>query len=199
MWLAIQSARAAKSMSVFDHGIGEELPFTMLGWVDDKLVMVCQTTNVFGLDRNLRFHSMRQAAVVLRRAWACTAVTFVAEGYCAINAKSINLTLPLSEQFASGNEAVAECLSFMHVELEDMQIITLPYKYELGRRVTYGKPKKYPQNGDSAYQYPLALQKSLISNEPVDLPEDIETFYASVANGLLDIGIDCQWWDILEE
>lgn len=185
-------------MSVFDHGIGEEIPFTLFGWVDDKLVMVCQTTDVFSKDKNLRFHAIRQAGIVLRKGWACTALTFMAEGYCAIDTKSIEPQQPLAEQFASGNNAVAECLSFMHVELDDIEIMTVPYKYELGRRVTYGKPKRYPQNGDSAYQFPLLLQKTLTHHDPVDLPNDVEMFYATLANGLLDTGIDCQWWDILD-
>jgi hypothetical protein len=196
MWLALQSSKGAKSYAVYDYGIGEEIPFTLLGWVDDCLAMVCQINDPTA-SKMKRFEAIYQAAIVLRRGWACTSFTFIAEGFCITDRTRADMSTPLAQQFADGNTAVAECLTFMHSDIDYMHILMVPYRYGLGRSVSYADPIKYPDRTDSAYAFPRLLQKSL-GFDADDLPEDRETFYATLVDGLEDMGVDCQWWDILE-
>lgn len=189
----MKSVQVAKTHSVFEFGIGEEVPFTLLGWVDDQLALICQTSEMFD-DRTLRFQAIQKAAHVLRRAWGCTSLTFAAEGFCALDSDSFDKTIPLPEQFASGNKSVAECLTFMHVDIDDINIVTVPYKYGLGRSISYGLPRVFPKSDNPAYAFPLVLQKSFDANIE-ELPDDYKTFYDTIASGLLDIGIRCQWLD----
>ena len=175
MWLVMQSSKTAKTISVEEEGIGEELPFTLFGWVNDDLTIICQTS-VALLDKKQRFDAIIQAAVIFRKAWGCTSLSFVAEGFCATDPTAIRYDQPLAIQFASGNQTVMECLTVMHVESNSINILTVPYKYGLGRTVSYGKPRMYPQNGDTAYSYPTLL-RSTLGLTPELVPEYSDVFY----------------------
>ena len=191
----MQSAKDAKSYSVFEYGIGEELPFTLYGWVGEKLAAICQVPNRYS-DKMLRFQAVAEVTTVLRRAWGITAVTFMAEGFCSLDDAAVDRSTPLPLQFAGGNDAVVECLTFMHVEFDDMIIFASPYKYGLGRIVSFGKTKKYPRANDSAYAFPSRLQ-DILQREPWhDTPEDSASYFEAVADGLGDMGIECEWWNI---
>lgn len=191
----MQSAKAAKSVSVYEDGIGEEVPFTLFGWRDDSLIATCQTGRVY-TDKMLRFHAIAHTTGILRRGWGATACTFLAEGFCVLDEEKIISGVPLPEQFAAGNVAVAECLTFMHVEQDRIIILTLPYKYELGRMVSYGEVRRYAreQYDDNAYAFPLRLQR-LINGEIAPAPEDLETYYATLSHGLMEMGMECEWWN----
>lgn len=194
MFLAWQSTKTAKQEMVFDNGIGEELPFTLFGWTGDTLAIVCQTGNVY-TDKQLRFHGIAHTASVIRKGWGCDALTFVAEGYCVVDINNINTKVPLAEQFANGIEAVAECLTFMHVEQDSLTICALPYKYGLGREVYFGLNIKYALNSDNPmFDFPKRLQRALL-NDILPPPEDVETYYETIAAGLTEMGIFCEWWN----
>lgn len=192
IWLALQSARVAKSTSVQLDGIGEELPFTLFGWTDDKLAAICQTGSVY-TDRMLRFHGIAHTASIFRRGWGATAYTFIAEGFCVLQENETLANVPLAKQFADGNSAVAECLTFMHVESDTINIFTLPYKYALGRQVSYGQLHLLDERDENAFHFPLRLQKYL-SQDVAEPPEDLESYYEMIVGGLMEMGIICEWW-----
>lgn len=192
LWLSLQSAKTAKSISVKLDGIGEEIPFTIFGWVDDKLAAVCQTGSVY-TDRMLRFHGIAHTASILRRGWGATAYTFIAEGFCVLK-QGETTKEPLAKQFAEGNPAVAECLTFMHVECDSINIFTLPYKYGIGRSVAYGNLHRLEGGDENAYHFPFRLQR-LLDQESQELPDDTESYYEMLASGLTEMGILCEWWD----
>lgn len=188
----MQSSQAAKAVIVKEEGIGEEIPFTLFGWVDDRLAVVCQCTSTIE-NQVARFMAIRQAAYVLRRAWGCDSFTFIAEGFCVLNEQLVDLKRSLAEQYAEGNENVAECLTYMHVAPDSIQILTTPYKCGLGREVTFGSLRPYPRSDDNAYKFPTLLQLAL-DNEIEETPEEAKTFYDTISLGLLKIGVACKWW-----
>lgn len=192
VWLAVQSSQAAKSLIVHEEGIGEEIPFTLFGWVNDRLAVVCQCTSTIETPVE-RFVAIRQSAYVLRRAWGCDSFTFIAEGFCVIDQNKVDLKRPLSEQYAEGNQDVAECLTYMHVDQNSIEIMTTPYKCGLGRQVTFGSLRPYPRSDDNAYKFPTLIQQTL--DDKIDeTPEEAKTFYDTISLGLLKIGIACKWW-----
>lgn len=193
IWLSVQSAQAAKSVIVKDEGIGEEIPFTLFGWVDDRLAVVCQSTAALETPVE-RFMSIKQASYVLRRAWGCDSFTFIAEGFCVLDEKKVETRRSLAEQYAEGNQNVAECLTFMHVDPQSIEILTTPYKCGLGRVVTFGSLRPYPRSDDNAYRFPILLQNAL-EYEIEETPEEAKTFYDTISIGLLKIGVACKWWD----
>lgn len=192
VWLAVQSSQAAKAVIVQEEGIGEEIPFTLFGWTDDRLVVVCQCTSTIETQME-RFIAIRQSAHILRRAWGCDSFTFIAEGFCVLDEELVDLKRSLSEQYAEGNSNVAECLTFMHVDSESIEIMTTPYKCGLGRKVTFGSLRPYPRSDDNAYKFPTLLQHAL-HNEIEETPEEAKTFYDTISMGLLKIGVACKWW-----
>ena len=194
MWLVWQSARTAKQDSVYDHGIGEEIPFTLFGWNDDSLTIICQTGSAYK-EKSLRFHGIAHTSSVIRKGWGCNALTFVAEGYCMTNIDNMNTEIPLAEQFANGIEAVMECLTFMHVEQDSITICATPYKYGLGREVYFSDTIKYSVNPENAmFAFPKRLQQTLHVEIP-EPPEDLDTYYETIVDGLIEMGIFCEWWN----
>lgn len=191
IWLAIQSSQVAKSEAVLEYGIGEELQFNLYGWIDDRLAIICGTDPALQFDRDARFHAILEAAIITRRGWGITAYTFIAEGFCAIDIAGIDRRRPLHEQYLENNN-VAECLCFMHVEKDSVQILTVPFKYELGRKMSYGMPSRYPDDDDPSYIYPRMLQKALDLEVMTDTIDE-DAFFEALAFGLQEKGIHCQW------
>lgn len=191
IWLAIQSTQVAKSQAVDEFGIGEELQFNLYGWVDDRLAIICGTDPSMHSDREARFQAILEAAIITRRGWGVTAFTFIAEGFCAINLDDIDRKRPLHEQYLQNN-SVAECLCFMHIEQDEVQILTVPFKYGLGRTVSYGLPIRYTDDEDISFVYPRMIQKALELEVMTD-DLDPEAFFEALAYGLMEKGIHCQW------
>lgn len=192
IWLAIQSAKGAKALSVHEYGIGEELPYVLIGWVDDQVVMVCQPRHQRA-SRSDRLGAIHKAAFVLRRAWGCTSFTFIAESFGVLNKGSLVPDVALAQQFADGNKDVVECLTFVHVEPDDMDIVMIPYKYGLSRTVSFGAAKLYPKTDDGGLEFPKLLMDAL-NLDPVDPPEDVDEYFFSIVEGLREFGIDCIEW-----
>lgn len=137
--LAVNSAKLAKNANVAEHGIGEEIPHTLLGWRQSRLAVVTQaTTDVMRLDPTERLTRIAKAAFVFRRGWGATALTLVAEGFCLAPHAPAGDPTPLPVRFANGDPDVHECLNFIHAEFGGGHIIgAVPFRYGVPRTVTY--------------------------------------------------------------
>jgi hypothetical protein len=189
--LAATSAQLAKTIAVKDYGVGEDLTFNFMGWNGDELVIVCQMRKeLMSADPSERVVRCQSMCSSLRSYWGVTAITMVAEGYCSMNPEKTS-GLELAKAFAEPDSDVQECLTLTHAEILDdknieVNLIALPYKYEVGREVMWFDMLFYPTKAQQVLrqsQYPLLLEKSLkgkISQdaEPDDYDQVRQTIYS---------------------
>lgn len=181
MALAATSAQLAKTISVKDFGVGEDLTFNFMGWNSDELVIVCQMRKelmqIQPEDRLLKCLAM---CSTLRRYWGITALTMVAEGYCSLNPEK-TAGVELAKAFAEPNSDVQECITLTHAEIMEnknnieVNLIALPYKYQIGREVEWLDMLFYPTAAQKILRqskYPVMLEKSLQENIAEDAQPD---------------------------
>jgi len=188
--LSVKSAMAAKSLSVKEMGIGEDLAFNLLGWKGDELVVICQLAQKYmNIDPQERFHRVADCSVILRKGWGVDAFTLMAEGYQSSD-PSRTRGIPLPIAYVQPESPVSECLTFTHVESDLMMLVTVPYKQTVGRKVVYSKPQIHENTvalRDAAY--PMMFSDVLENATPVEeLPADTEEFYDTLVRGLEEIG-----------
>jgi len=186
IWLAIESAKAAKRLTVAEDGIGEDLTYNLLAWRDDLLTAVCQ------LDHRLmsepptdRLGRVREVAILCRTGYRATALTMVAEGYCAPDPRDVDLSVPLADQFVS-NDSVRECLTITHLEDGQTMILAVPYTYGVPRKVEFDLPMTYPKK-ETTNPFLLKLH-DVLSIRSAPPPVDDETWRDVIANDISDIG-----------
>ena len=195
--LAVESAKIAKSVVVQQDGIGEDLSFNLMAWSDDELCVVAQLSQSFMSDHEDRFARLIQAACILRQGWRATAFTLVAEGYCSTDASG-SKGKDLAQLFSSPSaDFVKECLSFTHVEDEDVLFVAVPYTYFPPRLVEFGGALQHRGVGVLRDpRYPMALLRALDldierDEDEIDLDEDI--LRAVLAEGVRDLGFEIHY------
>jgi hypothetical protein len=156
--LACESAKVAKTFTTREEGIGEDLSYNIISWHETQLTAIAQLHyQLIGADDRLT--RVMEAIKALRLGYCADAVTFVAEGYCAIDPDKVDLSVPLRHQFVS-NRNVAECLTVTHVEVDSVKVLAIPYTYEVGRRVRFDDPLMYPE-GQATSDFVASIQDVL--------------------------------------
>ena len=178
--LAITSAQLAKKLSVKEFGVGEDLTFNFMGWIDDSLEIVCQMKkSVMTLEHSDRLLRSGHLCMALRRYWGVTDLTMIAEGFCSKDASKTK-GLDLAKVYAERDSSVVECITVAHASITNdkmlSDLVALPYKYLADNEIEWGEILTSPGNADKVLRnssFPKMLRKSL--NEPVstdDLPEE---------------------------
>jgi hypothetical protein len=190
--LAATSAQLAKVVTVQEFGVGEDLCFNFMGWNEEDLVIVCQIRrDLMLLDPELRLEKCAQLCRALRRFWGITAITMIAEGYCSLDAKKTK-GVELAKDFCKPDSAVEECITITHAEIIentiiDINLIALPYVYELGRTVNWLEMLSYPSRAEQVLRnagYPRMLEDCLrsgLATEEVP-PEAYDELRAAIAS-----------------
>jgi hypothetical protein len=191
LWLAAESAKAAKGQTVREFGIGTDLNYNLLGWRDDDLVVLAQAATELMADPVARFEAMTQTAVLLRTAWGAEAFSFVCESYVRTGGDISPGSLAAA--FASGNTSVHECVTVFHAEGDgEVLAVSVPYRYLPGRLVAYGEPITH-QAASFQSQFPDVLRRALKypTQEP---PADRVTFYDTLIEGMYEDGVLVRWY-----
>ena len=190
--LAATSAQLAKTVCVQEYGVGEDLTFNFMGWNGDELIVVCQMKKeMMKIHPNDRLDRCTSLLTALRRYWYITAVTMIAEGYCSLDPERTK-GVELAKDFAKQDSAVEECITLTHAEIIDntiisVNLIALPYIYELGRTVNWLEMLSYPSRAERVLRnagYPRMMEDSLrsgIATEEVP-PEAYDELRAAIAS-----------------
>jgi hypothetical protein len=149
MALAITSTQLAKQNVVDEFGIGEDLPFMVLGWRADRLaVMVGFSREDMRRPVDERLPNVALACGALRSLHWCDSITFVAEGYMS-KAPFLLEGQELAEAFANHDmKKVSECLTSSHVWINQKHrpqamLMSTPYQYLLGRHIVWDDNSAY--------------------------------------------------------
>jgi hypothetical protein len=191
--LCLQSGMIAKQTAVSELGIGEELTFSLVGWVADRMVAIASLAQEFmDEDPEKRLMRVAMAATIMRKGWGCDSLSFMAEAFCSMDYERTK-GRDLRALFAQPGTPVMECLTVTHVDRSGVTMATQPYKIALGRKVEWLMPV---MNSDPASlrnaKYPQVLSAILhMSIEKV--PYDSEIFYQALADGLAEDGFHIQW------
>lgn len=167
--LAATSAQLAKSISVKDFGVGEDLTFNFMGWNEDELAIVCQMKKeLMQIEPENRLMKCFGLCSTLRKYWGITALTMVAEGYCSLNPEK-TAGIELAKAFIEPDSTVQECITLTHAEINEnkkieVNLIALPYKYQVGREVEWLDMLFYPTKAQQVLRqskYPVMMERSL--------------------------------------
>jgi hypothetical protein len=190
MALVLTSSQIAKNYLVEDHGIGEDLPFTFFFWRDGYIVFAVQLLkqhmNLAVLDRLSKCSDMSSA---ICSCWGITGISFVAEGFETLDKQKLD-GRELRQAFIEEEGLVSECLTVTHCEINpinnkfELTLLSLPYSYELGRNVSWGKPLGFTSGMDKVLKS-SAVSQMLITSlgaEPmIDVTdEEIDELMASI-------------------
>ena len=160
--LACESSKVAKSFTTREEGIGEDLSYNLIAWHGTLVTAIAQL-NYNLIEVEDRLVRVVEAVKAMRLGYCADAVTFVAEGYCAIDPSEVNLSVPLRHQFVS-NKSVRECLTVTHVETDSVKVLAIPYTYEVGRKVRFDDPLMYPE-GQATSEFVGSIQ-DVLTMEP---------------------------------
>lgn len=191
--LAVSSCMLAKEALVSEHGLGEDLPITLFGWIDQKLTIIAQLRPEYmKIDPEERLKKISFCATVLRKGWDVGSFTFVAEAFCSSDPEKTR-GLPLDWAFVQPDSAVRECITFTHVEKDFCALVMAPYKQALGRKIEWDETVHQKNaSGLRDAAYPATLT-DVLSLEKHEMPEDADEFYATLAAGLEYEGFDIQF------
>lgn len=182
MALVMTAAQLAKSNTVKEDGIGEDLSMNFFGWVDDHLAIVCQMKReLMSLSTDKRLHIAAELCSVLRRYWGVDSLAMVAEGYCSAN-QTRTKDMELSMAFLDPNIGVKECITVSHagVEIDGrapsyVSMVAIPYSYGLNKSINWSEILVYPNGPDAQLRnglYPRMLQSVLAEKVIEDLPKE---------------------------
>lgn len=182
--LVMTAAQLAKSNTVKEVGIGEDLSMNFFGWVNSRLIIVCQMKKeLMALSPDRRLHVAAELCSVLRRYWGVDSIAMVAEGYCSSD-QSKTKGIELATAFLDPKIDVRECITVSHAGVEPdgrapsyVSMAAIPYSYGLNRTVEWSEMLVYPNGPDAQLRnglYPRMLQSVLAEKVVNDLP--IESF-----------------------
>lgn len=181
MALAATSAQLAKSMCVTEFGVGEDLTFNFMGWVDSELSIICQLKREFmNLDHSDRLTKCGALCIALRRYWGVTDITMIAEGYCSLDAEKTQ-GLDLAKAYIDKAMGIEECLTVTHAHEDSssrvgVDLVAVPYVYEVGRNIKWLEMLTYPNNAEKILRnssFPKMLVKALKEEIVMDqLPDE---------------------------
>ena len=186
IYLAIESAKVAKRVTILEDGIGEDLSFNLLVWRGRALTAVCQlSASLKDDDPAARLSRTVEAAILCRTGFEATQFTFIAEGYCATDPAQIDHTKTLAEQFVT-NKAVRECLTITHLDGNEVRVISMPYSYDVGRKVIFDHPFEAPSR-ETNNRFMTRMLDILASDVP-PAPIDNETWCDITAEQISELG-----------
>jgi hypothetical protein len=113
----------------------------------------------------------------------------VAEGYCSMDPESIPHT-ELSKAYIDPESGVEECITLTHAEIVDnaieVNLVALPYTYQLGREVTWFEMLIYPTKAQKVLKnskYPIMLESVLAESPEQEVqPEAYDELRAVIAH-----------------
>jgi len=188
------SAQLAKKLFVEDEGVGEDLSFNFMGWVNEELAIVCQLKKeLMNIEPAERMTRCGRMCVALRRYWGVTDITMIAEGFCSKDPQRTK-GLDLAKSYADKDPEVNECITITHasVDYDDqigVDLVAIPYTYELGRSVNWGEIMTFPSGADRVLRnaaFPkmlkFALKETVVEEEMTDEAYD-ELRIALIDNG----------------
>jgi hypothetical protein len=191
--LALTSAatKVAKTFSVKQEGIGEDIPFTLFVWTDDGLAALCQLDPELQTEHpGERLLRTTKAASACRLGFDATAFTFVTEGYCATDPQQVEDDTPLSQQFITIKH-VKECITFTHLEAGNTYITAIPYTYQLGRNIQWNEPIHY-QTTFPNNQFLTAMTEILTKHYPPPQTNN-PLWKEEIAEEVTRWGFNIQW------
>ena len=184
--LAIESAKVAKRITTAEDGIGEDLTFNLLAWRNDDLTAICQlSSSLMGERPDARLSRTVEVAILCRTGFEANALTFVAEGYCATHPDQIDPTQTLAEQFVT-NRAVRECLTITHLDGNEARIVSVPYSYDVGRKVIFDDPMEAARRETSNPFFVKMLD--LLATDVPPAPLDDQTWCDITADQISALG-----------
>lgn len=190
--LALESACIAKAYEVKAEGIGEDLRLNLFAWNDHHLVASAQLVQDFDT-RVERLGAVAVAAQVLRAGFHADTFTLIMEGFCALDTNTDVLGADLARAFAAGDPNIKECLVGLNVNIDQAHIALTPYTYQVGRIVDFLPPIIHPPLDPAQSLYPAVLHKAIDETDPADIPQDVDTFYDELADGLRRTGFVLTW------
>jgi hypothetical protein len=196
--LAVEAMKIAKQATVNDGGIGEDMNINLFCWRGSELVSILQLSNTHRMERDERLERLTRAACIKRQGWGVDSFTFVAEGYCSLK-PSQTKNQDLAFLFAQPNSPVTECLSFTQLGSDNPIFISLPYKINVGRKVTFGEALWYSAlDVMRDLTYAATLNASLKLEDKSEEPfEARETYFKTLADEIQKIGFEVFYRDDL--
>ena len=155
--LAVTSTQLAKQNAVEEFGIGEDLPFMFLGWRDDFLsVMLAFSRADMQMPVEQRFPKVDATCNVMRQAYWCDSITFVAEGFMSKAPWELK-GRELTEAFVAKYAKVTECITSSHVRFNrngdpEVMLVSTPYNTIVGKHVVWGDQSAYSQGVGAVLQ-----------------------------------------------
>lgn len=185
--LAFSVGKVAKTQLVHDYGVGEELAMNIMGWVGPELRCVAQMDLAWpDYGEEDKASRVSDAVVVMRRGWACDSFTLLAEGYVSRD-PAFSKDKDLLEAFVQDTgQRVTECLSIIHVDhvADTLDVCAVPFRIRMRKEIEWGPLLRSDSTDtlrNSAYVAMMMLANEV---EPMDAPEDADTFYLALATGL---------------
>lgn len=194
--ISLMSAQKAKEECIKEYGIGEDMPMSIFCWKEDRLEIVLSLAEPPGRKNPMRrFKKVSDGLCIVKKGWGVDAFTMVAEGWVSTNPEATE-GKELGVAYVEKDSPVSECLALTHVENDEVTFLAKPYRQTWGRKVEWGDELYFPGEtrvrGQDA-MYPNLFFKVLSEIEYETPPEDEETYYAALGDGLLKHGFACQW------
>lgn len=192
--ICLQSSMVAKEMAVSELGVGEDLTFSLFGWLgQDMRVISTLSRELMAEEPEKRLEKTALAATVMRKGWQCDSITFVAEAFCSLDHEATR-GKDLRALFARPNSPVHECLTVTHVEEDSVMLVTQPYRVGLGRKVEWMNPLlNLDAKGLRDARYPAIFEEILKMDAPDYENIDIQEFHEALAEGMAKDGFYFQW------
>ena len=195
--LALMSAVEAKSDSVKEFGIGEDLAINLFCWRKNKLRVMLQLRHeVQNLNHMDRFNAVMSALSITRRGWGIDAISLVSEGYVSIDPEA-SAGLSLKDEFVNPKSNIRECISVAHLEDGHVTFVVKPYRYDVPRLVVWDEEWYHPgssmvRNQDAMYPNMMHRIVTEVEVDVIDDSIDLEVFDEVLVKGLHDAGFFCQ-------
>ena len=195
--LALMSAVEAKSDSVKEFGIGEDLAINLFCWRENKLRVMLQLRHeVQNLNHMDRFNAVMSALSITRRGWGVDAISLVSEGYVSTDPDA-TAGLNLKDEFINPKSNIRECITVAHLEDGHVTFVVKPYRYNVPRLVVWDEEWYHPGSSmvrDQDGMYPNMMHRIVteIEVDAIDDSVDLEVFDEVLARGLHDAGFFCQ-------
>lgn len=195
--LALMSAVEAKSDSVKEFGIGEDLAINLFCWRENKLRVMLQLRHeVQQLNHMDRFNAVMSALSITRRGWGVDAISLVSEGYVSIDPDA-TAGLSLKEEFVNPKSNIRECITVAHLEDGHVTFVVKPYRYDVPRLVVWDEEWYHPgssmvRNQDAMYPNMMHRIVTEVEVDVIDDSIDLEVFDEVLVKGLHDAGFFCQ-------
>lgn len=194
--ISLLSAVQAKEQCIKEYGIGEDMPMSIICWKEDRIEIMLSLAEPPGRKKpQRRFMKVSEGLCIVRKGWGVDAFTMVAEGWVSTNPGATS-GRELSEAYVEKDSPVSECLALIHVENDEVTFLAKPYRQTWGRIVEWSDelyfPGKTRVQGQDA-MYPNLFARVLNEVEYEAPPEDEETYYAALGDGLLKQGFACKW------